>query len=80
MLGFLLGVVGGGMAAYYWRDRIEEYMSHRVPDLRTRAADELGRLGDRASGALDRTRTRVDNVVRTGQDRLRRTGTTADRG
>jgi uncharacterized protein YgfB (UPF0149 family) len=75
MFGFLLGAVGGGMAAYYWRDKIHDYLSDRGPALRTRAADGLGRLGDRASGALDRTRSRIDTAVRTGQERLRRTGT-----
>ena len=76
MLGFLLGAVIGGVASYYWRDHIHDYMSGRVPDLRQRAAEGLGTLGDRASGALDRARTRLDSAVRTGQERLRPRGTT----
>jgi hypothetical protein len=76
MFGFLLGAVVGGMASYYWRDSIHDYMSGRVPDLRKRAADGLGTLGDRAGGALDRARTRLDTAVRTGQERLRPKGAT----
>jgi hypothetical protein len=77
LLGFLLGAVAGGIASYYWRDTIRHYMSDRVPDLRKRAADGLGTLGGRAGGALDRARSRIDTAVRTGQERLRPTGTTA---
>jgi hypothetical protein len=80
MFGFLLGAVGGGLAAYFWRDKIQHYLSDRSPELRTRAADGLGKLGDRASGALDRTRSRIDTAVRTGQDRLRPSRTTGERG
>jgi hypothetical protein len=79
MLGFVLGAVGGGIAAYYWRDKIREYMSSRVPDLRERAADRLGVLGGSASRALDQARSRIDAAVRTGQERLRPTGTRGDR-
>jgi hypothetical protein len=75
MLGFILGAVVGGIASYYWREHIRNYMSGGAPDLRKRAADSLGTLGDRASGALDRARSRIDIAVRTGQERLRPTGT-----
>jgi hypothetical protein len=77
MLGFLFGAVLGGIAGYYWRENIRHYMSDGVPDLRKRAADSLGTLGDRAGGALDRARSRLDAAVRTGQERLRPTGTAA---
>ena|ERR687891_1776857 len=74
MLGFLLGAIVGGLAGYYWREDIRDYASNRIPDLRRRAADGLGTLGERASGALDRARSRIDTTVRTGQERLRATG------
>jgi hypothetical protein len=77
MLGFILGAVAGGLAGYYWRDNIRDYMFDRVPGVRKRAAEGLGTLGDRASGALDRARSRIDTAVRTGQERLRPGGTTA---
>jgi hypothetical protein len=79
MLGFLLGAIAGGLASYYWRENIRDYVSNRVPDLRKRAADGLGTLGERADGALDRARSRIDTSVRMGQERLRATGTTAGR-
>jgi hypothetical protein len=73
MFGFVLGAIGGGIAAYYWRDRISEYVSTRVPDFRERAADRLGTLGGSASRTLDQARSRIDAAVRTGQERLRTT-------
>jgi hypothetical protein len=79
MLGFLVGAIVGGIASYYWREKIHDYASTGVPDLRKRAADSLGRVGQRASDALDRARSGVDAVVRTGQERLRPTGTKAGR-
>lgn len=75
MLGFLFGALAGGIAGYHWRDKIREYMSDRSPDLRNRVADRLGVFGDRATSAMDRARSRVDRVVRTGQERIRATGT-----
>jgi hypothetical protein len=77
MLGFLLGAVVGGIASYYWRENIRHYMSEGLPDLRKRAADGLGTLGNRASGALDQARSRIDTAVRTGQERLRPSCTAA---
>lgn len=78
MLGFLLGVIAGGLAGYYWRENIRDYMSTRAPDIRNRAADGLGTLGKRASSALDRARSRIDTAVRTGQQRLRATSRTEE--
>ncbi len=77
MLGFLLGAIAGGLASYYWRENLRDYVSNHVPDLRKRAADGLGTLGERAGSALDRARSRIDTTVRTGQERLRATSATA---
>jgi hypothetical protein len=74
MLGLLVAAVAGGLAGYYWRDTIRDYMSST--DLRQRAAEGLGSLGERAGDALDRARTRIDAGVRSSQARLRSTGTT----
>jgi hypothetical protein len=76
MLGFLLGAIAGGAAVYYWRDTIRGYVSERGPSLRDRAAERLGEIGESAGSALERARARIDSTVRSGQDRLRSTGTT----
>ena len=71
MLGILVGTLGGGIAAYYWRDKIHAYMSNQAPQLRGQAADALGSLGDRVCGALDRAQSGVAAAVRRGQEGLR---------
>jgi hypothetical protein len=80
MLGFLVGAIGGGVAAYYWRDSIRDYLSGRVPDLREQAADALDKLGNRAGRGLDAARSRIDSAVRTGQRRLRPVGSGTTEG
>lgn len=75
MFRILLGALGGAFAAFYWHDQIRRYLTTQVPDLRDRAAEKLGDLGERAGSALDRARTQIDSTVRTSQDRLRSTGT-----
>jgi hypothetical protein len=75
MLGFIVGAIAGGLAGYYWKDRIRGYVN-RTPEMRDRAADRLGELGDRASTALDRARSEIERGVRAGQERIRSTGTT----
>jgi ElaB/YqjD/DUF883 family membrane-anchored ribosome-binding protein len=74
MLGFFLGAIAGGLAAYYWRQNIRDYVSNRVPELRARAAEGLDTLGERARGALGQARSRIDTTIRTSQERLRETG------
>lgn len=71
MLGFLVGAIAGGVAAYYWRDRIGSYVNDGMPAVRDRAAERLGEIGERADRVLDRAKSRIDTTIRTGQDRLR---------
>jgi hypothetical protein len=79
MLGVLVGALGGGIAAYYWRDKIHDYISNRIPHLREQAANALGGLGDRACGALDRARSGLDAALRRGEERLQPTRRAGER-
>ena len=75
MFGLLVGALAGGVATYYWRGNIRDYMSGRVPQLRAQSAETLGSLGVRAGGAFDKMRSGIDAAVRIGQERLRPLGT-----
>jgi hypothetical protein len=76
MFGFILGAVAGTVAAYLGHERIRKYMERDVSSFRDRAADRLGDLGQRAGSALDRARSSIETSVKTGQEKLRATGTT----
>ena len=76
MFGFVLGAVAGSVAAYVWHEQLRKYLTNDVSSMRDRAADRLGDLGQRAGSALDRARSSLESTVRTGQDKLRATGTT----
>ena len=80
MFAFVVGAIAGSVAAYYWHDRIRQYMHHDVSELRDRAADRLGDLGERAGSALDRARTSIESGVRASQEKLRATGTSGQSG
>ena len=74
MFGFLVGLVAGGVAIWVWRDRLEQMVHDRSPELRTKVADRLGRLEQRAEGAIDTAKDRITSGLRAGQDYLRSGG------
>ena len=74
MLGFLVGLVAGGAAIWVWRDRLEKIVHDRSPELRTKVADHLGRLEQKAEGAIDTAKERITSGLRAGQDYLRSGG------
>jgi len=71
MLGFLVGLVAGGAAVWMWRERLEQVVHGRSPELRTRVADHLGRLEQKAEGAIDTAKDRITSGLRAGQEYLR---------
>jgi hypothetical protein len=74
MFGFLVGLVAGGAAMWMWRDRLEQMVHDRSPELRTKVADRLGRLEQRAEGAIDTAKDRITSGLRAGQEYLRSGG------
>jgi hypothetical protein len=74
MLGFVVGLVAGGAAIWMWRERLEQMMNERSPELRTKVADQLGRLEQKAEGAIDTAKGRITSGLRAGQDYLRSSG------
>ena len=74
MLGFLVGLVAGGAAMWMWRERLKQMVHERSPELRTKVADHLGRLEQKAEGALDTAKDRITSGLRAGQEYLRSGG------
>ena len=71
MLGFIIGLVAGGAAVWVWRDRLEEMVNEKTPELRTKAADQLGRLQEKTEGAIDTAKDRIAHGLRASQEYLR---------
>jgi hypothetical protein len=82
---FVFGTIIGGMAVWLWGREIEGYVGEKSRGVRTRAADALriveekaGRVLDssesslrRAEGVVQETKERVGTALRAGQDAIR---------
>lgn len=71
MLGFLIGLVAGGATIWMWRGRLEQMFHDRSPEFRTKVAEQLGRIEEKAAGAMDTAKGRIQSGLRAGQDYLR---------
>jgi hypothetical protein len=74
MLGFVVGFITGGFAAYYYRDEISRYLNRQGPALREQLANTLHSVEEGVSDALGRARTNLSDKLRHGEDRLRTGG------
>ena len=68
MFAFILGALSGGLATWWWRGDIQQYVDQKYPQVREKAADRLAALEQRAEGALGKARQQIDRI-RTGSDR-----------
>ncbi len=76
MFGFILGAVAGGLAAWWWRGDIQNYMDKRLPEVRDKAADRLTAIEERAEGALKTAREKIDRMRGTEMRAGQQQGTT----
>jgi hypothetical protein len=62
MFQFILGAIAGGVAAWWWRKDIQNYMDEKLPDMRHKAADRLAAIENRAEEALGRAKSSIDRM------------------
>ena len=62
MFQFILGALAGGLAAWWWRQDIQRVVDERLPNMRSKAADQLSSLEQRAEDALGRARQQIDRI------------------
>ncbi|MBM3221045.1 MAG: hypothetical protein FJZ38_20605 [Candidatus Rokubacteria bacterium] len=75
MFGFILGALVGGVAAWWWRNDIQRYVDQTLPNVRTKTADQLSSLEQRAEDALHRAKGQIDRIRPEDQHgRMRSTG------
>jgi hypothetical protein len=55
MFGFVLGALTGGLAMWYWGDRIREFAEDNMIGARRSTADALRQLADATGNVPDRT-------------------------
>jgi signal transduction histidine kinase len=71
MFQFILGALAGGLAAWWWRSDLQNYVDKKLPDVREKAADRLTVLEQRAQEALGRARKQIDRMRPAGEQRTR---------
>ena len=69
MIQFVLGALAGGLAAWWWRRDIQNYMEETLPSMREKTADRLAAIEHRAEEALSRARHQIDRMRPTGEER-----------
>ena len=62
MIQFILGAVAGGLAAWWWRGDIQNYVDQRLPDVRRQTADRLSAIEQRAEEALGRAKDKIERI------------------
>jgi hypothetical protein len=73
MIQFILGAVAGGLAAWWWRGDIQNYVDQTLPNMREKTADRLAAIEQRAEEALSRARNQIDRMRPSGDQRSRDT-------
>jgi len=71
MVGFVLGTLAGGLAAWYWQDQIRIFADRKTRGVRNGAADTLRAVEKRAEDVLDRTKGQLSSALQAGQDAIR---------
>jgi hypothetical protein len=80
MFGFILGAVAGGLAAWWWRNDIQRYVDEKLPNVRSKAAERLSSLEQRAEDALGRARHQIDRIRPGDETTSRRSGSSYTHG
>jgi len=73
MFQFILGALAGGLAAWWWRSDLQNYVEKKLPDVREKAADRLTALEQRAEDALGRAKKQIDRMRPSEEHRMRET-------
>jgi hypothetical protein len=71
MFRFVVGVLVGGLAVWYWGEEIRGYAESRTVGVRSSAAKMIRWVGKKAEDVLDRTKEHVSAVSQSGEDMIR---------
>ena len=71
MVRFILGMIAGGIAVFYWGDELRELAARKTRGVRKGAADTLQAVEDKAGNVLDMAKEQVSSVLQSGQEAIR---------
>jgi hypothetical protein len=71
MFRFILGAIVGGIVVWLWRDEMVEYVDQRTREVRSKAADRLRLVQEKAESAFDTAKQRISSGLETGQEAIR---------
>ncbi len=71
MFRFVMGLLVGGLAVWYWGDELRTYAESRTVGVRRSAANMIRTVGKKAEDVLDRTKDQVNAASQAGQDAIR---------
>jgi hypothetical protein len=67
----VLGAIMGAAVVWLWGREIGEYLEEKTRGVRTKAADGVRAVEEKAGKVLDRTREDVSEALRAGQEAIR---------
>jgi len=68
---FVLGALAGGLAVWFWGDKLRQLADSKTRDVREMAADQLQAAGQKTTEVLDRTRDQITSTLQAGEDAIR---------
>jgi len=68
---FVIGAIAGGLAVWFWGDKMRQLADLKTRDMREMAADQLQAVGHKATEVLDRTRDQVSSTLQAGEEAIR---------
>jgi hypothetical protein len=68
---FVIGALAGGLAVWFWGDKLRKLADVKTRDVREMAADQLQAAGQKTTAVLDRTRDQITSTLQAGEDAIR---------
>jgi hypothetical protein len=71
MTRFILGMLAGGLAVWFWGDDLRRYADNKTRDVRDKAVLKLETVEHKAGDMLDRAKEQVTSTLHASQDAIR---------
>ena len=79
MLGFVIGVVAGGLAVWKYRDSLQDYVQGNTSPVRDKVDGLLRTAQEKSETLLDTAKERLSSGIESTRQKVRSGGRDADR-